>query len=137
MVKRIGLWPRYAADQRLETVEIAIVLIGMLLLIPHNHTHYFILIGWMYVAALREWPQPTGAKGRWVFGLLALNYVLLGLLTIWRLFDPLLHWLGPVTGIDLARLASLPFFGALAGLVALLILHGDMLPDHAPGSKSV
>ena len=52
--------------------------------------------------------------------------LLIGLLIVWRLFDPFLHKLGPVTGIDLARLASLPFLGALAGLAALLILHGDL-----------
>lgn len=137
IMKRTGLWPRPADDQRLETVEIAIVLIVMLLLIPHNHTHYFILIAWMYIAALREWPQPVGAQGGWVFGLLVMSYVLLGLLHLWRLFDPFLHRLGPVTGIDLARLASLPFFGALAGLAALLILHGDLLSGHALGSEPV
>jgi hypothetical protein len=127
MIKRTGLWPRPTSDRRLETAEIAIVLMCMLLLVPHNHTHYFILIAWIYLVALREWPQPAGAQGRWVFGLLALSYMLLGLLTVWRLFDPFLHWLGPVTGIDIARLASLPFFGALAGLVALLIIHGHLL----------
>ena len=127
MIKRTGLWPRPTGDRQLETAEIAIVLMCMLLLVPHNHTHYFILIAWIYLAALREWPQPAGAKGRWVFGLLALSYSLLGLLTVWRLFDPFLNWLGPVTGIDLARLASLPFFGALAGLAALLVLHSDLM----------
>ena len=126
ILQRVGILPQSTSDQRLETVEIAIVLIVMLLLLPHNHTHYFILVAWMYLAALREWPQPAGAKGRWVFGLLVLSYMLLGLLTIWRLFDPFLRWLGPVTGVDLARLASLPFFGALAGLAALLILHGHL-----------
>lgn len=136
MIKRTGLWPRPTGDQRVETVEIAIVLISMLLLVPHNHTHYFILIAWMYLAALREWPQPAGAEGRWVFALLVLSYMLLGLLTVWRLFDPFLRGLGPVTGIDLARLASLPFFGALAGLVALLILHGRLLSRSAPSSHS-
>jgi len=126
MMKSTGLWPRPTDDQRLETVEIAIVLIGMLLLLPHNHTHYFILVAWIYLAALREWPQPAGAKGRWVFALLALSYMLLGLLHLWRLFDPFLYRFGPVTGVDLARLASLPFFGALAGLAALLVLHGHL-----------
>lgn len=126
VLKRTGVLPKPTSDQRLETVEIAIVLIVMLLLIPHNHTHYFALVAWMYVAALREWPQLAGAQRRWVFGLLALSYVLLGLLHLWRLFDPFLHRLGPVTGVDLARLASLPFFGALAGLAALLILHGHL-----------
>jgi len=128
MIKRTGLWPRPpTGDRQLETAEIAIVLMCMLLLVPHNHTHYFILIAWMYLAALREWPQPAGAQRRWVFGLLALSYMLLGLLTVWRLLDPFLHWLGPVTGIDLARLASFPFFGALAGLAALLVIHGDLI----------
>ena len=129
ILKRTGPWPQSTGDQRLETVEIAIVLIVMLLVLPHNHTHYFILVAWIYVAALREWPQPPGAKGRWLFGLLVLSYVLLGLLHFWRLFDPFLHRLGPVTGVDLARLASLPFFGALAGLAALLILHGHLAPQ--------
>jgi hypothetical protein len=81
----------------------------------------------MYVAGLREWPRPAGAKAGWVFGLFGLSYVLLGLLHMWRFLDPILHQLGPVTGVDLARLASLPFFGALAGLVALLIVHGDLM----------
>ena len=130
MIKRTGLWPRPTGDQRIETVEIAIVLTSMLILLPHNHTHYFILVAWMYLAALREWPHPAGPKGRWVFGLLVLSYMLLGLLATWRLFDPFLRWFGPVTGIDLARLASLPFFGALAGLAALLVLHGDLLSGH-------
>jgi hypothetical protein len=103
----------------------------MLLLIPHNHTHYFILVAWIYLAVLREWPLPFGGKGRWVFRLLALSYLALGLMTIWRLFDPLLQWLGPLTGIDIARLASLPFFGALAGLAALLILHGSLVSGDA------
>jgi len=130
-IKRTGFWPRPTVDQRLESAEIAIVLIVMLLLIPHNHTHYFILVAWMYLAALREWPLPFGVKGRWVFGLLALSYMALGLMTIWRLIDPLLQWLGPVTGIDIARLASLPFFGALAGLAALLILHSSLVSGDA------
>jgi hypothetical protein len=127
ILSRIGLSPTSTSDQRLETVEIAIVLILMLLLLPHNHTHYFILCAWMYVAGLREWPRPAGAKAGWVFGLFGLSYVLLGLLHMWRFLDPILHQLGPVTGVDLARLASLPFFGALAGLVALLIVHGDLM----------
>jgi len=127
ILRRVGPWPTSTCDQRLEAVEIAIVLILMLLLLPHNHTHYFILLVWMYAAALREWPRPAGARGRWVFGLLALSYMLLGLLHMWRLFDPILHQLGPVTGVDLARLASLPFFGALAGLVALLFIHGHLM----------
>jgi hypothetical protein len=127
MIQRTGGFPQLISDQRLETVEIAIVLISMLLLIPHNHTHYFILVAWIYLPALREWPLPNGVRGRWVFILFALSYILLGLLAIWRLFDPFLQWLGPVTGIDLARLVSLPFFGAIFGLVALLILHGHLL----------
>ena len=126
ILKRTGFWPPSTIDQRLQTVEIAIVLIVMLLLLPHNHTHYFVLVSWIYIAALREWPQPVGSTKHWVFGLLALSYVFLGMLHFWRLFDPFLHRLGPVTGVDLARLASLPFLGALAGLAALLILHGHL-----------
>ena len=136
ILKRTGLWPTSTRDQRLETVEIATVLMVMLLLLPHNHTHYFALVAWMYLAALREWLRPAGAKGHWVFGLLTLSYTLLGLLQLWRFFDPFLHRLGPVTGVDLARLASLPFFGALAGLVALLILHGHLMSKviHPPSA---
>jgi hypothetical protein len=124
--KRVGLCPPPIDDHKLESVEIAIVLIVMLVLIPHNHTHYFILVAWIYVAALREWLKPEGPKGFWVIGLFFLSYIFLGLLHIWRLFDPFLKGLGPVTGVDLARLASLPFFGALAALVSLIILHSDL-----------
>ena len=127
MIKRTAFWPKPTDDFKLETIEIAVVLMSVLLLVPHNHTHYFILIGWIYLAALREWTNPNDVHGHLVSKLFLLSYVLLGLLAIFRLFDPFLGWLGPVTGIDLARLASLPFFGALAGLAALLIIHGNQL----------
>lgn len=127
LIKRTGLFPPALHDVRIETVEIAIVLISMLLLISHNHTHYFILIAWIYIGALREWPCHSRQTTICVNSLFVLSFVLLGMLHLWRLIDPFLYPLGPVTGVDLARLASLPFFGAVAGLTALLIIHGRLL----------
>ena len=131
--RRTRIFPLPVTDIRIESVEIAIVLTGMLILLPHNHTHYFILIAWIYLAFIREWPRPESTKGRCVVFLTSISFLLLGLLTIWRLFDPFLVLIGPVTGIDLARLASFPLFGAISGLIALLIIHGNLISSNEDG----
>ncbi len=132
VLRSTGLLPRQTTDNRTESVEVAIVLTMLLVLISHNHTHYFILIAWVFIASLREWPQPTGTKGRWASALMYLSYAMLGLLLVWRLFDFALRPLGPVTGIDVVRLASLPLMGALAGLAALLLVHSDLVGYPSP-----
>jgi Glycosyltransferase family 87 len=122
LVKKSGVWAK-AASPALEGLELAIATTSMVIVLPHNHTHYFVLSAWAYVAAIREWPRPLGRWGLAAIWLHGLSYVLLGLLVFWRALDPLIQRRWPITGLDLARLASFPLLGALASVAAMLIVH--------------
>ena len=113
-------------DAKIESIEIAIVLTTMLLIIPHNHTHYFILTCWVYLASLREWKIQLNKSQVFIGLTMGASYILLGLLHFWRILDPMLFEYYPLTGVDLARLASIPFFGAILCLIVLLCLHNQL-----------
>ena len=123
---RTGVYPSSSLNIKVETVEIAIILLTMLILLPHNHSHYFILISWIYIACIREWKDLLIYKNLSLSQIMTLSYVLLGMLSLWRVIDPLLKPIGPLTGVDIARLYSLPFFGALFALYGLLIIHKNL-----------
>jgi hypothetical protein len=122
-IKNAGFFPKNKISFKLEIIEIGLILTSLLLVLPHNHVHYFILISWVYIVAIREW---RGIKIKY-FGdirrLIIISYLLLGMISFWRILDPLLISLGPITGVDIARLYNIPLYGALLLAFCLIQLH--------------
>lgn len=126
LVRSTGIFPPATRSRGVESAELAIALLALIVLLPHNHTHYFVLVAWAFLAALREWPVPDGAP-RLTRALFFGGWCLLGPLVVWRLLDPVIQLRWPITGIDLARLWSVPLVGALLLLAALLMSHAELV----------
>ncbi len=121
MLRRCGWWPRPASDVTVELIEQQLVLLVTLLALPHSHVHYFALALPLYLVGLRvlrDGQLPASA-----ITLLAVSYVLLGLLLFLRLLDPVVLRRFPVSALEIAKLYSVPFAGALLAVFALAQAH--------------
>lgn len=119
-IGRSGLFPR--GNLSVEQVEIQIVMLGALFVLPHSHTHYFGLIIPVYIIALAHLHRSTRASlqtGSLLFG----GYLCLGFLMPLRFLDPIAHRYFPASLVEIAKLYSVPFLGAVLTFVGLLQLH--------------
>jgi hypothetical protein len=121
LLRRCGWWPRPSSDPLVEVIEQQLVLLVVLLALPHSHVHYYGLVIPIYLIGLRllrdgQMPAPTVT-------LLAASYTFLGMLMFLRLLDPLVFRRFPVSAVEVAKLYSVPFAGALLALVGLAQMH--------------
>jgi hypothetical protein len=129
-LRRCGWWPRPALNPMVEILELNIILLTVLLCLSHSHTHYFGLVFPLY--PLTQYYAPEKCLSPASARLLAIGYLLLGLLIPLRILDPLTRLAVPLSTIEISKLCSLPMIGAILTLIALLQIHRTVLAAPAP-----
>jgi hypothetical protein len=132
LIKKIG-FRTVAPNFAITSIETGQVVLLTLLLIPHNHTHYFILVCWIYFIPFSRTLFQGILHTRPLHGspsiLLIISFLLLGPIHFARVFDPILaHW-GVATAVDYLRLYNIPFIGASLLFIWLLSIHKPFLND--------
>jgi hypothetical protein len=132
LLRSVGLSPK-CANFTITALETGQILLISLLLLPHNHTHYFILICWTYILLLKTGTSIQIAESRfnsraWEI-VLIISFLLLGAIHFMRVIDPLLSPWGSATAVDYLRLFSSPFLGAFLLLISLLRMHGLFIKE--------
>jgi len=132
LFRSVGLAPKNAVFT-ITALEMGQILLISILLLPHNHTHYFILICWTYVLLLKIGTsiQNTGRplNSRTWENILIISFSLLGTIHFMRVIDPLLSRWGIATTVDYLRLFSSPFLGALLLLISLFRVHALLIKE--------